>query len=163
MINELIKIAEKDGCEYIFQSTYGRQIKKQNIILSFSKLGKKAGLKVRCTPHIFRHTFATNFVKDGGDKFTLQRILGHSTLAMSRKYIQLNCSDLIDIVKELDCLGGYSDVTDVCMYTGVSEERVGDILTESRIGIIKMIGKNKMIEITQAGTNLKIYIDKHNL
>jgi integrase/recombinase XerD len=96
LLAELIRISESDRCEYIFQSTYGGQIQKQNIILSFARLGKKTGLKVRCTPHVFRHTFATNFVKAGGDIFTLQRILGHTTLAMCRKYIQLDCTDLID-------------------------------------------------------------------
>jgi integrase/recombinase XerD len=107
LIEQLIKIAEKDGCEYIFQSTYGGQIQKQNIILSFAKLGKKAGLKVRCTPHVFRHTFATNFVKEGGDIFTLQRILGHTTLTMCRKYIQLNCTDLINKHSQVGLIDRY--------------------------------------------------------
>jgi integrase/recombinase XerD len=107
LMYELMKIAEKDGCEYIFQSTYGGQIQKQNIILSFARLGKKAGLKVRCTPHVFRHTFATNFVKESGDIFTLQRILGHSTLAMCRKYIQLNCTDLINKHKQVGLVDKY--------------------------------------------------------
>ncbi len=107
LIGELLKIAERDNCEYIFQSTYGGQIQKKNIILSFARLGKRAGLSVRCTPHVFRHTFATNFVKGGGDIFTLQRILGHTTLAMCRRYIQLNCTDLINKHNQVGLIDKY--------------------------------------------------------
>ncbi len=55
---------------------------------------RKAGVTVRCTPYIFRHTFATNFVKRGGDVFTLQKIMGHSDISTTRKYIQLTDEDL---------------------------------------------------------------------
>jgi len=48
--------------------------------------GKKAGLK-KCSPHILRHTFALNFVRNIHDPFSLQRILGHADLGMSRRYV----------------------------------------------------------------------------
>lgn len=95
LLLELIKMAQDNDTEYVFQSTYGGMVGQHNIIASFEKYGKQAGVKVRCTPHIFRHTFSTNFVRSGGDIFTLQKMLGHSTLVMCRKYIQLDNSDLV--------------------------------------------------------------------
>lgn len=57
--------------------------------------GEKAGITgVRVSPHTFRHTFATLYVKSGGDPFSLQRILGHHDISMVRKYVQLNNRDL---------------------------------------------------------------------
>jgi len=49
---------------------------------------------VRCYPHTFRHTFAKNFLVNGGDLFTLQKILGHSSLAVVRMYVELTPEDV---------------------------------------------------------------------
>ncbi|MEX1156998.1 MAG: tyrosine-type recombinase/integrase, partial [Chloroflexota bacterium] len=50
----------------------------------------------RCSPHVLRHTFARTFLTNGGDVFSLQRILGHSpaSLEITRRYVHLLDDDL---------------------------------------------------------------------
>ena len=54
----------------------------------FKKLKKKTGIQ-RLHPHLLRHTFATNYIENGGDLYSLQEILGHTTLEMVKKYVHL--------------------------------------------------------------------------
>ncbi|WP_244908294.1 tyrosine-type recombinase/integrase [Paenibacillus campinasensis] len=49
---------------------------------------------VRVSPHTFRHTMAKFYILNGGDPFTLRRILGHATLGMVDYYVELFSSDI---------------------------------------------------------------------
>jgi integrase/recombinase XerD len=44
--------------------------------------------------HSFRHSFATNYIRQGGDVLMLQRILGHTSLTMTMRYVHLQTEDL---------------------------------------------------------------------
>ncbi len=54
------------------------------------KAAARAGLEgIRLSPHVLRHTFATLYVQNGGDPFSLQRILGHSDIKTTMIYVNL--------------------------------------------------------------------------
>ncbi len=44
--------------------------------------------------HALRHSFATHFIRQGGNVLLLQKSLGHTTVTMSQKYCHLNTADL---------------------------------------------------------------------
>lgn len=72
-----------------FFLTYdGKPLTKNCVYLIIQRIARKSGV-VRLHPHLCRHTFATNYLINGGDVFSLQQILGHTTLEMVKRYITL--------------------------------------------------------------------------
>ena len=43
---------------------------------------------------MLRHTFATHWIKAGGDVYSLQKMLGHTTAKMSERYVHLVGADI---------------------------------------------------------------------
>jgi integrase/recombinase XerD len=56
------------------------------------------------TLHAFRHTFAVNYLRRGGSVFHLQKVLGHATLEMTRRYANLMTEDLQAIHQRVSLL-----------------------------------------------------------
>jgi site-specific recombinase XerD len=82
------------GIKNVFLSIHGTPLTENSMKLMFARLGQRSGVE-RLHAHLCRHTFATKFLVNGGDVFTLQQILGHSTLEMVRHYVNLASNDVI--------------------------------------------------------------------
>ena len=75
----------------------GRGLTSRHLQIMIQRMGKKAGIEgVRVSPHTLRHTCATQYIRNGGDPFSLQAILGHSTLEMVRNYVNLASRDVYE-------------------------------------------------------------------
>ena len=78
-----------------FFVTYdGRPLVKKRVQDLIKSYGKKADIKTRCSPHTFRSTSAVLYLRNGGDPFSLQKKLGHSSLTMTRRYSVIADSDV---------------------------------------------------------------------
>ena len=83
------------GGEACFCTRDGRRLDKRNVARIIERAAARAGLcSRRVHPHLLRHTFATHFIKNGGDPFSLQRLLGHSDIKTTMVYVNLAGVDL---------------------------------------------------------------------
>jgi len=81
--------------EQVFLTRDGHPLTKDRLEAIVESYGRKADITgVRVSPHTFRHTMAVTFLRNGGDVFSLQRILGHSQLEVVRGYVNLAQSDI---------------------------------------------------------------------
>lgn len=77
----------------LFLGSRGRPLIDEGIRQVVRRVADRAGVP-GVHPHKLRHTAAVTFLRAGGDVFALQRILGHSTLAMTRNYVTLTDLDI---------------------------------------------------------------------
>ena len=80
-------------CENLFLSRNGKPITANTIKIIFSRLAKGSGVR-RLHAHLCRHTFAINYLLNGGDIFSLREILGHTTLDMVNHYLHFTSSQI---------------------------------------------------------------------
>ncbi|MDR1465989.1 MAG: tyrosine-type recombinase/integrase [Oscillospiraceae bacterium] len=79
-------------------------IKQSTVESLFRKLKRKAGIP-RLRPHLLRHSFATRYLENGGDVYSLQQILGHTSLDMVRRYVHQTPSKTIACFPQFSPLG----------------------------------------------------------
>lgn len=75
--------------------TTGERISRSGVQRLIARLGRDAHVTgVRCSPHTLRHTFAVEFLRQGGQVFALQLLMGHISLTVTRRYVNLAQADL---------------------------------------------------------------------
>ncbi len=84
------------------ETLLGRRVVLRDVKLLCRKLGFEPPVR---TLHSFRHTFGANYVRRGGSVFHLQKVLGHSSLEMTRRYANLVTADLQAVHERVSLLG----------------------------------------------------------
>jgi integrase/recombinase XerD len=77
----------------LFLSETGVGLDRHALRLMLNRLSERSGVR-NVYPHKFRHTFAVNYLLNGGDPYSLQMILGHSTMDMVKRYLYLTNRDI---------------------------------------------------------------------
>jgi site-specific recombinase XerD len=85
--------ATEAASDSLFLSKDGKPITANTIKLVFSRLKEKSGVK-RLHCHLCRHTFAINYLLNGGDAFSLKEILGHSSMEMVNQYLHFTSAQI---------------------------------------------------------------------
>lgn len=79
----------------IFGTKEGRKLSQRNALRGIKNLCKRLGFEApRRSIHATRHTFSTEYLRRGGSLFHLQKMLGHTSLEMVRRYANLVVADL---------------------------------------------------------------------
>lgn len=80
----------RDFEDSVFITKFGDSLKKRHIQQIIKRISKKAGISgVRCSPHTLRHTFATNYIRNGEDPFSLQQLPGNSDIKTCMIYVHM--------------------------------------------------------------------------
>jgi integrase/recombinase XerD len=93
--------------EYFFCNQEGNKLTTNALQQSLRKYNMERGVeKTSC--HLLRHTFSKLFIQNGGSEFKLQRMLGHSTLEMTRHYVDIWG---IDMREDINTISPFATLT----------------------------------------------------
>ncbi len=86
--------------EAVFLSTRGGPMTRQNFFHRLRALARRAGLPAeRVSPHVLRHSFATDLLEGGADLRAVQAMLGHADLATTQIYTHVSRGRLREVVE----------------------------------------------------------------
>lgn len=78
-----------NNLSYLFVSKTGKKINDREIRKIVDTAATIAGIKIKISPHVLRHTFATHMLSDGADLRSVQELLGHENLSTTQIYTHL--------------------------------------------------------------------------
>ena len=94
IFKKFILLRDKDWIDYIFLSSSGNQFNTNAWELRTQQYSKL--IRYKFTPYDLRHTFAIMYLKNGGNVFALQKLLGHTDLTMTKRYVNFVQSDITE-------------------------------------------------------------------
>lgn len=89
---------------YLFIFEDGRRMTSQYIRRRLKQIAKSAGIQKNITPHMFRHTAATQLLESGVDIRFVQKLLGHACITTTQIYTQVSDTSLQFALEKADLL-----------------------------------------------------------
>lgn len=75
--------------EWFFCTLDGGQLLDSHVRHMVARRGRKAGIGVRCHPHMLRHSYASELLEDGYSILNVQKLLGHADMETTAVYLHL--------------------------------------------------------------------------
>ena len=104
ILKEYILLSGLEENDYLFPEYEGKQLKKRSAEDAMTDYNRARGVS-RTGIHIFRNTFAKEYIVNGGNPAKLQKLLNHKTIEQTMKYVKLYGTDIsedLDIFNPLD-------------------------------------------------------------
>lgn len=93
-INERNQVEEIVDEDYFFISKKGLKLSESFVYRLINSYFSKVSEKVKKSPHVLRHTFATHLLNNGADLNSVKELLGHSSLASTQVYTHNSLAEL---------------------------------------------------------------------
>ncbi|WP_433835878.1 tyrosine-type recombinase/integrase [Flavobacterium anhuiense] len=99
-------VEERDGLEslpdsdYFFVSKKGLKLSESFVYRLINSYFSRVSEKVKKSPHVLRHTFATHLLNNGADLNSVKELLGHSSLASTQVYTHNSLAELKKVYKD---------------------------------------------------------------
>ena len=107
ILSEYLKHRQhKSPDDYLFCNVYGQQFVKSTCYTRLYDYNKRRGVQ-KTGIHRYRHTFAKQWILNGGNVVSLSKLLGHSSLDITQNYIHLLVSDIAHQVDEFNVLNKF--------------------------------------------------------
>jgi integrase/recombinase XerC len=85
---------------YLFITNKGKSIGPSLVYRVVKKYFSKVSTKVKTSPHVLRHSFATHMLNNGADINSIKEIMGHSSLASTQIYTKIKLPKIINDYKK---------------------------------------------------------------
>lgn len=93
ILKEYLSFREGEPDDYLFVNVYGKQLTRGAFEKAIERYNTNRGVSITSV-HAFRHSFAKYYIKNGGDVFRLQKLMGHSDISVTRVYVELFAEDI---------------------------------------------------------------------
>lgn len=107
ILKEYLLYRKGDGDDYLFCNSYGNLLTKSTLYHGLYEYNLNRGVMTTGI-HRYRHTFAKKWILMGGNVVTLQKILGHSSLAITQNYLNILTCDLKKDIERYNILSEFN-------------------------------------------------------